>query len=77
MSIDWDMGCDGGGIIGVGSVAEEDVLGFEEGGGGGAVVAIVECGIEVCCALSKMLSKKCAVTDALDGETGVDVEERD
>lgn len=41
MSTDWEMGCEGGGIIGVGSdVAEEDVLGFEEGGG--AVVAMAE-----------------------------------
>jgi len=41
MSTDWEMGCDGGGIIGVCSdVAEEDVLGFEEGGG--AVVAMAK-----------------------------------
>jgi hypothetical protein len=42
MSMDWEMGCEGGGIIGVGSdVAEVDVLGFEDGGG--AVVAMARC----------------------------------
>jgi len=74
--MDWDMGCEGGGITGVGSdVAEVDELGFEEGGG--AVVAMARCRRVVCCALSKMLSEKCTMTDGLDEETGVDVEAGD